>query len=53
MEELTILKYQAETIENTLRLISNMLNSQNKETCLDRDIRKSIEFIKEVINNKK
>lgn len=49
MEELKIYKYQAEQIENTLRLIANIMGSRNKETCLDRDIMRSDEFIKEVL----
>ena len=31
-------KFQLEIIENTLRLVSNTLNSPSRETCLDRDI---------------
>jgi hypothetical protein len=50
MEKLEIYKFQAEHLENTLRLVSNLLNSQNKETCLDRDIIQAHEFIKNVLN---
>lgn len=50
MEELTINKFQAEQIEDTLRLVANILKSRSKETCLDRDIMQSWEMIKNVLN---
>lgn len=49
MEELAIFEFQAETIENTLRLVANNLNSHTKETCLDRDIMQSLEMIRNVL----
>lgn len=49
MEKLTIYQFQAEQIENTLRLVSNLLKSQNKTTCLDRDIMQSWQMVKNVI----
>ncbi len=52
MEELTILKYQAEVIANALRLVSNSMESSKKETCLDREICKSIEFINNILKPK-
>lgn len=55
MEKLIILKYQAKTIENALRLAMNVLNSRNKETetAMDRELIKADEFIKEVLNKNK
>lgn len=49
MKELTIFEFQAKEIENTLRLIANHFHSQNKKTCLDRDIMQCWEMIKNVI----
>ena len=54
MEELKILKYQAEQIEDTFRLIKNAYKVGKKdETCLDRQILKSIEMIKSVLTTAK
>jgi hypothetical protein len=50
MEEIIILEYQAKTIENTLRLVSNVLKSHSRESSLDRDIMQSLSFIKNVLN---
>ena len=50
MKELIIFEYQAKEIEDTLRLVANGLNSRAKETCLDRKICQSIEFIKAVLS---
>lgn len=52
MEELIIYKFQAEQLENTLRLVANLLKSQSKETCLDRDIMQSWQMVKNVIEGK-
>lgn len=52
MDELKIYQFQAEQIENTFRLVANLLKSQNKETCLDRDIMQSWQMIKNVIEGK-
>ncbi|MEJ8803147.1 hypothetical protein [Pontibacter sp. H249] len=38
MEELTIYKFQAEHIQDTLRLVSRLLKSESKTTSMDRDI---------------
>lgn len=47
MEEMIqIPKWQLEKIENTLRMASNALHSQHKETCLDRNICKSWDWVK-------
>ncbi len=53
MEELIILKYQVEQLENTLRLVANTLCSRSKETCLDREVMKSIEYIDETLKKSK
>lgn len=53
MEELIILKFQAEQIEDTLRIVANILGSRTKETCADRQVCKSIEMIKEVLSKSK
>jgi hypothetical protein len=50
MKILNIHEYQAKQIENTLRIVANILGSRTKETCADREICKSIETIKEVLN---
>lgn len=50
MKRLEIYKFQLETIENTLRLVSNMLHSQNKETSLDRDITQSLAFARNALS---
>jgi len=46
MEELLIYKFQAEQIEDTLRVVANILDSRKKTSCIDRDIMQSIEMIK-------
>lgn len=52
MEELIIYKYQAEQIEDTLRIVANILGSRKIEgqTCADRQVIKSIEMIKKVLS---
>ena len=50
MQELSIYEFQAKRIEDTLRLVANTLKSHSKETCLDRDVMQSWEFIKNVLN---
>lgn len=52
MKELKIYEFQAKQIEDTFRMISNLLESKNKETCLDRDIMVSWQMIKNVIDQK-
>lgn len=42
-------KFEAEHIEDTLRIIANILKSRKKETCADRQVMKSIELIKRVL----
>lgn len=53
MEELTINKFQAEHIEDTLRIVANILDSRKKTTCADRQVCLSIEMIKEVLAKSK
>ncbi len=53
MEELVIHKYQAEQLEDALRIVANTLNSRSRETCLDRQVMKAIEMIKEVLATSK
>ncbi len=51
MEELMIHKFEAEQIEDTLRIVANVLGSRKVEgqTCCDRQVVKSIEMIKRVL----
>jgi predicted transcriptional regulator len=55
MEELTIYKYKAITIENALRLAMNVLDSRNKstETAMDRELLLADKYIKEVLKSAK
>lgn len=52
MEELVIFKFQAEVIENALRLAMNVLDSRNKETetAMDRELIDADKWIKKVIS---
>lgn len=52
MEELIIHEYQAETIENALRLAIRTLDSRNKskETAMDRELLLAEKHIKKVLN---
>lgn len=52
MKELKIYQFQAEAIENALRIAANVLESHNKETCLDRQIMQSLEYIRNAIAEK-
>ena len=49
MEELRIYKFQAKRIEDAFRMAARVLKSSSKETCLDRDVMQSWEFIKNVL----
>ena len=49
MKKLIIYEYQAKQIEDTLRIVANILGSRTKETSADRDIMQSIGMIKAVI----
>jgi hypothetical protein len=50
MKELIIYEFEAEQIEDTLRIVANILGSRNKVTCADRQICKSIDIIKNILN---
>lgn len=52
MKELKIYEFQAKQIEDTLRMVSNVLESKSKETCLDRDVMQSWQMIKNVLAGK-
>lgn len=52
MKELKIYKFQAEQIEDTLRMCANVLESHSKETCIDRNIMQSWQMIKNVLEGK-
>lgn len=52
MKELIIYEYQAKQIEDTLRLVANILQSHQKTTSLDRDVMQSWAMIQNVINGK-
>ena len=49
MEKLEIYAFQAKEIEDTLRMVANTLESHSKETCLDRNVIQSLEFIRNVL----
>ena len=49
MEKLEIYRFQAIDIENTLRMIANILDSHKKETCLDRNVIQSLERMRNVL----
>jgi len=46
-------KFEAEQIEDTLRIVANILGSRKKLTCADRQVCKSIEMIKRVLSEEK
>ncbi len=52
MKELKILKFQAEQIEDTFRVVARVLKSHDKLTCLDRDVMVSWQMIKNVLDEK-
>ncbi len=49
MKELKIYDYQAKQIEDTFRIVSNLLNATEKKSSLERQVCKSWEMIKNVI----
>ena len=49
MKELKIYEFQAEQIEDTFRMVANLLESHKRESCLDRDIMVSWNMIKNVL----
>lgn len=52
MAKLEIYAYQAEQIEDTLRMVANAMDSHEKKTCLDRDVMQSWEMAKNVLAGK-
>lgn len=53
MEEITIYKFQLETIIEALRITSNIHNSSKGKTCHDRQVRQALEFAKNALNGEK
>lgn len=53
MEEITIYKFQLETIIEALRLTSKLHRSNKGETCYDRQVRQAYEFAKNALNGMK
>lgn len=53
MEEITIYKFQLETITEALRLTSNLNNSIEGATCYDRQVRQAYEYAKNALKGEK
>ena len=53
MEEITIYKFQLETIINALRLTANYNNSREGKTCYDRQVRQAEQYSINALNNEK
>ena len=53
MEEITIYKFQLETILEALRITSNIHNSINGKTSFDRQVRQAREYATNALNNEK
>lgn len=53
MEEITIYKFQLETIIEALRITSNIHNSSSGVTCHDRQVRQAYEYAKNALKNEK
>ena len=53
MEEITIYKFQLETILEALRITSNIHNSINGKTSFDRQVRQAKEYATNALNNEK
>lgn len=53
MEEITIYKFQLKRILEALRITSNVNNSQEGETCYDRQVRQAYEYAKNALNGEK
>ena len=49
MNEVKLYEFQAKQIEDTLRLVANLLESKDKTTSLDRDIMQSWNYIKNAL----
>jgi len=53
MEEITIYKFQLETIIEALRITSNIHESSKGVTCHDRQVRQALQFAKNALEGKK
>ncbi|MBK9936650.1 MAG: hypothetical protein IPP05_21685 [Cytophagaceae bacterium] len=53
MEEITIYKFQLETIIEALRITSNIHESSKGVTCHDRQVRQALKFAKNALEGKK
>jgi hypothetical protein len=53
MEEITIYKFQLETIIEALRITSNIHKSKEGKTCHDRQVRQAYEYAKNALAGKK
>lgn len=53
MEEITIYKFQLETIIEALRITSNIHDSSRGETCHDRQVRQAYEYAKNALKGEK
>ena len=53
MEEITIYKFQLETIIEALRITSNIHESSKGKTCHDRQVRQALEFAKNALITQK
>jgi hypothetical protein len=53
MEEITIYKFQLETIENALRLTSNIHECSKGRTCYDRQVRQALKFAENALAGQK
>ena len=52
MKELSIHEFEAKQIEDTFRMIANVMGSRTEKTCVDRQVMKSIKMIKRVLAEK-
>ncbi len=53
MEEITIYKFQLETIIDALRITSNIHESSKGRTCHDRQVRQAYEYAKNAMKGEK
>lgn len=53
MEEITIYKFQLETIIEALRITSNICGSGQGKTCHDRQVRQALQYAKNALVDKK
>ncbi len=53
MEEITIYKFQLETIIEALRITSNIHHSHLGVTCHDRQVRQSLKYAQNAVDGKK